>query len=115
MFTFIVADLLACVAALLLFVIIVAARYPNRCIGTFDRSDLPGPRGLPLIGNMLLVFKHKDGMLKFLALMEDKYGPLFTFTLPSWGRNIVVNRPEWLEHIRKRKSVSYSLESRAQQ
>ncbi|KAF7790411.1 hypothetical protein EIP86_001366 [Pleurotus ostreatoroseus] len=39
--------------------------------------------------------------------MENTYGPLFTFTLPGWGRNIVINRPEWLEHVRKGDATKY--------
>ncbi|KAH9920287.1 cytochrome P450 [Fomitopsis serialis] len=101
-------DLSACLAALLAVVALLAYNYPNRCIGTVDRPDLPGPRGLPLLGNMLLVFQNRNGMLRFLDNMEATYGPLFTFTLPNWGRNIVINRPEWLEHMRKGDTTIYA-------
>ena len=72
-------------------------------MGTMDRPDLPGPRGYPLIGNLPLIFRHRNGMLRFLDGMEYLYGPLYTFTLPGWGRTIVINRPEWLDHVRKGK------------
>ncbi|KAH9920284.1 cytochrome P450 [Fomitopsis serialis] len=101
-------DFCASLAALLASVALLAYSYPNRCIGTVDRPDLPGPRGLPLIGNLLLVFQNRNGMLKFLDNMEATYGPLFTFTLPSLGRNIVINRPEWLEHMRKGDTTIYA-------
>ncbi|KAF8994556.1 cytochrome P450 [Cyathus striatus] len=87
---------------------VLAWRYPDRCIGTHSRPDLPGPKGIPIIGNMLLVFAHRDRMLGLLHKLEANYGPLFTFTLPYWGRNIVVNRPEWLDHVKKRDTIAYT-------
>ena len=80
--TVLVADAYACLLTVLLLIAIAAWQYPNRCLGTVDRPDLPGPPGYPLIGNMVLVFRHRKGMLKFLESMEAVYGPLFTFTLP---------------------------------
>ncbi|KAJ3551513.1 hypothetical protein NM688_g4661 [Phlebia brevispora] len=106
-FTLHAGDIIACLAAGLLFVLIAGIKYPNRCVGTMDRPDLPGPPGYPIIGNMPLVFRHRKGMLGFLDLMQSIYGPLFTFTLPGWGRNIVINRPEWLEHMRKGDTTIY--------
>ena len=87
--------------AIISVLVALSLRYPTRCYATRDRPDLPGPTGLPLIGDMLLISRHRNAMLRFLDTMEKIYGPLFTFTLPCWGRNIVINRPEWLEHMRK--------------
>ena len=90
-----------CLAILIISLGFLIFRYPNRCVRTINRPELPGPPGLPLIGNMILMFQNRHRMLKFVENMETEYGPLFTFTLPGWGRNIVINRPEWLEHMRK--------------
>uniref|UniRef100_A0A0W0FBP4 Putative monooxygenase n=1 Tax=Moniliophthora roreri TaxID=221103 RepID=A0A0W0FBP4_MONRR len=81
--------------------------YSDRPIGVRARSDLPGPRGIPFLGNLLLVYPHRKRMLMFMDELQETYGELFTFTMPGWGRNIVVNRPEWLEHIRKRDTQLY--------
>jgi hypothetical protein len=80
----------------------LAFKFNDRWIGTEYRPDLPGPRGWPLIGNIILVFRHRNSMLCLLGKLQNCYGPLFTFTMPHWGRNIVINRPEWLEHVKKR-------------
>ncbi|KAK0224317.1 cytochrome P450, partial [Armillaria fumosa] len=85
----------------------LAFKFSDRWIGTKYRPDLPGPRGWPLIGNTILVFRHRNSMLCLLGKLQNSYGPLFTFTMPYWGRNIVINRPEWLEHVKKRDTVSY--------
>lgn len=97
-------DVYALLGFFLSLIFIAAVRYPNRCIGTIDRPDLPGPRGAPVVGNLLLVFRARNTMLALLSALERRYGPLFTFTLPGWGRNIMINRPEWLEHMRQRES-----------
>jgi len=88
--------------------IVLAIIYPDRTIGTRPCPDLPGPRGWPLIGNLFLIFLNRSRMIRFLHEMQEAYGPLYTFTLPYWGRIIVVNRPEWLEHIKRRDTVSYT-------
>lgn len=94
-------DAYAVFICLISLLVIAGIRYPNRCIGTMDRRDLPGPRGFPVVGNLLLVLRHRKAMLSLLSTLEEYYGPLFTFTLPGWGRNVIVNRPEWLEHVRQ--------------
>lgn len=93
---------------LIILVALMCCAYPDRYIGTKSRPDLPGPRGLPLIGNLLQMFPHRKRMLHHVHEMEQQYGELFTFTTPGWGRSIFINRPEWLEHVRKRKLCASS-------
>ena len=94
-------DYLALSAFFLSYAVIPVSRYPSRCVGTKARPDLPGPVGVPLVGNMFQLFAQSARMISYLGDLERQYGPVFTFTLPYWGRNIVVNRPEWLEHVSK--------------
>ncbi|KAH7917159.1 cytochrome P450, partial [Leucogyrophana mollusca] len=82
--------------------------YPDHFIGTKARPDLPGPRGIPLLGNILQILPHRRRMLQCLSELERHYGELFTFTMPGRGRTIVVNRPEWLEHMRTNDGTKYS-------
>lgn len=91
--------------AFLLVVLSLSFRYPDRWIGTKQRRDLPGPPGLPLVGNAVLLYHNRFAMQGLLSRLHQEYGPLFTFTMPYWGRNIVVNRPEWLEHVKKGKQA----------
>ncbi|KAH7903521.1 cytochrome P450 [Hygrophoropsis aurantiaca] len=81
--------------------------YPDRLVGTKGRPDLPGPPGIPLLGNLLQLLPHRKQMLLHLSVLEKKYGELFSFTMPGWGRTIVINRPEWLEHVRQQDGVGY--------
>ncbi|KAH9915853.1 cytochrome P450 [Fomitopsis serialis] len=81
--------------------------YPTYSVGTRRRKDLPGPTGLPLIGNLIQFFSVRTAVLLYLSSLQKHYGELYSFTMPGWGRNIVVNRPEWLEHIRKHDGSIY--------
>lgn len=77
-------------------------RYPNRYIFTLNRPDIPGPRGQPILGNTLEVARNIGQILLWMDKNLEKYGPLWSFTMPGWGRSIMVNHPVWLDHIRKR-------------
>lgn len=96
-------DVVAVFTSLLGLFVIAAHRYPRRCVGTQDRPELPGPPGLPVIGNMIQLFQQRARMIGYLGDLERQYGPVFTFTMPFWGRNIVIQRPEWLDHVRRRR------------
>lgn len=106
-FTFTLQDLLVVSICLLIPELSLAWKYPERSIYTKARPDLPGPRGVPIFGNAFQLFAQRARMIGYLADLEVQYGSLFTFTMPYWGRNIVVNRPEWLDHIRKRDTTLY--------
>ena len=81
--------------------VLVCILYPNRSVGTRQREDLSGPPGLPLLGNLVEILQHRNSVLLYISGLEKRYGELFSFTMPGWGRSIVINRPEWLEHVRK--------------
>ena len=82
-----------------LFLLCIA--YPQRLICTRSRPDLPGPAGHPLVGNLLQILPHRERTVEWFQTIIAKYGPLVTFTMPPWGRVILINRPEWLEHIKQ--------------
>ena len=86
--------------------LLCVALYPNRSIGVPPRDDIPGPRGLPLVGNLLQVLSNRRRMIPFMKELGEQYGPLYTLTLPGWGRMVFVNHPEWLAHIKKREYLS---------
>ncbi|CAG8569578.1 11457_t:CDS:2, partial [Scutellospora calospora] len=64
------------------------------------RPELNGPRGLPIIGNFILLLRSK-GFFYYCLDLIDKYGPIFTFTLPKKGRFIMINDPKLIEHMLK--------------
>ncbi|CAG8685575.1 6932_t:CDS:2, partial [Racocetra persica] len=74
--------------------------YPDRAIGVRARPELKGPRGFPIIGNFISLIRSK-GYIYYVLDLIDKYGPVFTFTLPKKGRFIMINDPQLLEHMLK--------------
>ena len=92
--------ILLCLAFIILLALTVLW-YPDRYVGTYSRQDLPGPKGIPVLGNFLQILPHVKRMIFWMDEMNNKYGPLYTFTMPGWGRCIVINHPIWLEHMRK--------------
>ena len=86
----------AALSAVLLFI-----AYPDRYVTTNPRPDLPGPKGLPVLGNLLQVIPWQYHVLQWFIRLIEAYGPICTFTFPPWGRGILINRPEWLAHIKK--------------
>ncbi|PSR72736.1 hypothetical protein PHLCEN_2v11431 [Hermanssonia centrifuga] len=89
-------------------VLLAVILYPDRCIGVAARKDLSGPRGLPLVGNLLQIWPNRRRMIPLMEELGKKYGPLSTFTIPAWGRTIVINRPEWLAHVKQNDLKSYT-------
>lgn len=75
--------------------------YPNRFVFTYDRPELPGPPGIPILGNLFQVLANQGRMLAWIDECREKYGNLWTLTMPGTGRTIVVNHPVWIDHIRK--------------
>lgn len=57
-------------SGLLLYLVI---KYPDRSIGTNARPDLTGPKGLPLIGNVIEI--KMKGLTNFMFDTLMKYGP----------------------------------------
>ena len=80
--------------------VLLAVAYPNRYVTTMPRPDLPGPKGFPLLGNLLQVIPWRKRPLVWLKSLHNAYGPVCTFTCPPWGRGILINRPEWLVHVK---------------
>ena len=58
---------------------------------TLRRSLPPGPRGLPIIGNLHQISKVPHESLDKLA---EVYGPIFWLRLGSIGA-VVISSPEW--------------------
>ncbi|KAF9116297.1 hypothetical protein BGX27_003605 [Mortierella sp. AM989] len=82
-------------------------KYPDNSVGT-RRSKIPGPKGLPLIGNLLWMASIK---MTEISQMHDenhvKYGSTWTFSMPVLGRTFMVNDPAVLEHVLKTNFWAY--------
>ena len=68
----VITAIFVCFLAILIYLLI---KYPDRCIGTKPRTDLNGPKGYPLIGNLLDIHKDNKGLLMFMNETLTKYGP----------------------------------------
>ncbi|TBU46500.1 cytochrome P450 [Dichomitus squalens] len=82
--------------------------YPDRLVTTNARPDLPGPKGHPLVGNSLQAIPWQTRILDWFDHLLSNYGPACTFTILPWGRGILINRPEWLAHIKQADMKMYS-------
>ncbi|KAG0252873.1 hypothetical protein BGZ95_006510, partial [Linnemannia exigua] len=80
-------------------------KYPNRAIMTHARPDLKAAgkevQGLPLIGSLAHILLHMDDLVDYLHKYLQKAGDVISITLPVFGRAVIVNRPEFVEHILK--------------
>lgn len=94
------------VSAIAIIVATIFIRYPSNAIGTRPRPDLDGPRGHPIIGNLLWAIKNKDP-LRWQVWAQEKFGNGYTVTLPGLGRLIDVSKPEWIEHVQKTNFTNY--------
>src|SRR3954462_11250900 len=59
-------------------------------------DDLPGPRGIPILGNALDI-KPKE-LHRLLANWADKFGPLFVFRIAT-QRILTIADAETIQHV----------------
>nr|WP_275404298.1 cytochrome P450 [Pseudonocardia acidicola] len=59
-------------------------------------DEIPGPRGLPLIGNVFDI--DTEGPIEGLVRMAQEYGPIFKLTVPG-GVRLIVSGPDLVEEI----------------
>lgn len=90
----------------ILLVALLFYRFPDIAVGTRPRPDLKGPKGHPLLGNLLFTMKNKDP-LGWQLKAQEKYGVGWSFTLPGVGRLIDVSRPDWIQHVQKDNYLGY--------
>lgn len=75
-------------------------KYRQTVYGVRPRPDLKGPRGLPLIGSFLrAVALPRERVLQDLTMNHEKYGDVYTVSLPGAGRIINVKDPEMVDHV----------------
>lgn len=91
------------VLATLGFLVAAIAKYPNRAFLTRARPDLEKCHavGYPLLGNMPQLLRNRSDSLNSMNTAFKHYGDVFTLTIPLFGRIILVNSPEILEHVLK--------------
>ena len=63
---------------------------------TIDLDEIPGPAGLPLVGNAFDI--DADNPIEGFMAMAEKYGPIFKLSVPG-GTRLIVSGPDLVEEI----------------
>ncbi|KAI1314681.1 hypothetical protein EDD11_001893, partial [Mortierella claussenii] len=93
--------------ALAVYLLYLLIKYRDNAVGT-RRTKLPGPRGLPFIGNLMLMATTPMTQISQLHdRLHEKYGSTWTYSMTGLGRSIMVNDPAALEHVLKTNFWAY--------
>ncbi|KAF9180890.1 hypothetical protein BGZ51_009641 [Haplosporangium sp. Z 767] len=93
--------------ALGLYLLYILFKYRDTTIGT-RRAPLPGPRGLPFVGNIFLFLTTPMTQISQMHdRLHEKYGTTWTYSLPGLGRSIMCSDPAVLEHVLKTNFWAY--------
>ncbi|KAK3846521.1 MAG: cytochrome P450 [Linnemannia gamsii] len=87
------------IGAYLLFILI---KYRRTAYGVRPRYDLKGPKGYPLLGNVIeMITRPKTERYETQEEnhRSSEYGPVYTVTVPGLGRIINLADPEKLDHV----------------
>ncbi|KAG0030620.1 hypothetical protein BGZ81_002423 [Podila clonocystis] len=94
--------------ALGVYVLYILFKYRSTALGAKPRKDIVGPRGLPLIGNVITILGiPRDQLAQHNVVMHRKYGKVWCYTVPKIGRIIRFNDPDILEHVLKTNFWAY--------
>ncbi|KAF9188584.1 hypothetical protein BGZ50_001237 [Haplosporangium sp. Z 11] len=76
-------------------------KYRNTAYGARPRPDLKGPRGVPLLGNLINVLRRPRTQNYQLqtANHEEKFGSYYSISLPGIGRIINISDPDMIDHV----------------
>ncbi|KAG0041911.1 hypothetical protein BGZ83_001159 [Gryganskiella cystojenkinii] len=84
-------------------------RYRSHAIGTRRRQDLKQPKGaFPILGHLpLLASVPRTELYDFFEKQYNDLGPVWSISLPGFGRMIQIDTPENIEHTLKTNFCSY--------
>ena len=84
------------------------SRGPARTVAKRTLDDLPGPRGLPFLGNI-----HQLDLTKLHLILERwaaQYGPVYLFRKGS-ARAVVLSDPKWCEQVLRARPEIFTRDS----
>ncbi|KAF9928677.1 hypothetical protein FBU30_002198 [Linnemannia zychae] len=82
------------------YLIYLTLKYRKTAYGIRPRPDLPGPPCIPFLGNTYqMVFLPRNEILQRQTANHEKYGPIYTMSLPGVGRIINILDPEMIDHM----------------
>ncbi|KAF9925370.1 hypothetical protein FBU30_004809 [Linnemannia zychae] len=92
----------------LAYVLYLVYKYRRSVLFVHPRPDIPGPRGLPLIGNFWeMATVRRDDFLQSQERNFAKYGKVYTMAIPGVGRTITFKDPEIMDHVLKTNFWNY--------
>ncbi|KAG0094724.1 hypothetical protein BGZ93_006861 [Podila epicladia] len=86
--------------AVAIYALCILYKYRNSVIGVRPRNDLPGPRGIPLLGNIYSVLTTpRNQILQRQVTSHEKFGKVYKFQVPGIGTIINISGPEQVDHV----------------
>jgi len=85
------------------------SRGPARIVAKRTLDDLPGPRGLPFLGNI-----HQLDLTKLHLVLERwaaQYGPVYLFKMGS-ARVVALSNPKWCDQVLRARPETFTRHSR---
>ena len=84
------------------------SRGPDRIVAKRTLYDLPGPRGLPFLGNI-----HQLDLTKLHLILERwaaQYGPVYLFRKGT-ARAVVLSDPKWCDQVLRARPETFTRDS----
>ncbi|KAK5797260.1 cytochrome P450 [Linnemannia elongata] len=96
-------------ALILAFLIAICYKYRSHAPGAHPRPDLKEPKGaIPLLGHLLVVLSYPGAKLyDFFEKQNKELGPVWSISLPFFGRLIQGDEPKIVEHVLKTNFPNY--------
>ncbi|KAF9574938.1 hypothetical protein EC968_004939 [Mortierella alpina] len=86
--------------ALLAYILYALIKYRRSAYGVRPRPDIKGPRGWPLLGNLLDELEGPSNQFLQRQLADhEKYGSVYSVSLPGIGRIINILDPKMVDHV----------------
>ncbi|KAF9956547.1 hypothetical protein BGZ72_002681 [Mortierella alpina] len=87
-------------AVLLAYILYALVKYRRSAYGVRPRPDIKGPRGWPLLGNLLEELRSPPNeFLQRQTSEHEKYGSVYSIALPDSGRIINIIDPKMVDHV----------------
>ncbi|KAF9114084.1 hypothetical protein BGX27_000137 [Mortierella sp. AM989] len=100
---------------LLAYILYIVFKYRRSVYGVRPRPELKGPQGLPLIGNMQMVFIPSNQILEAHEKLRALYGQVYTFAMPKVGRMIYLHDPQLVDHVLRKNFWAYGKGARSKE
>ena len=81
------------------------AAISGRTLTTRTSTELPGPRGLPVLGSVYPFLRH--GILGAFSSLADQYGPCYRLPLPLGHTAVVLAHPDGVERVLRNNRQNY--------